>query len=482
MKKILLYTFLFSFTIQSYATHLMGGEIIATQVNGLEYYIELTAYRDVLGIPMGQTAVFCLQKLNGSGSWVSGQGFSINYDQAISGSMMANMPYGVEIYYFHDTITFPMDGTYMISWEECCRNNAITNMASPGSESMLLQSIITVESSSSNSTPEFLAPPIAYLPINTAFQYNPLPYDADGDSLYWSIDIPLDGSGCTGSGTIVSGYQPLESPMFSDASNPFSLDPITGQIDWTAILTGNFEASYIVEEYRNGTYIGEIRRDMQFVVVPDTNQMASISNMNLIPTNAFDYYYMEIYPNELFELKLFANDPNQSDHVIMEAYGEPFLFNQDGATFSTTQTGNGNEIAGSFRWTPNNDMVREANYITVFRTRDALYAIDESVLINVRSNIGIEEEINYNNNTINQIYPNPTNNFIYLPIYLANNSTISINIYNILGEKVKSVAPLSYNKGSVLLALDIDLKEGSYFISTTIDGIRENTQKVLIVK
>ena len=64
---------------------------------------------------------------------------------------------------------------------------------------MFLHAEVKIDSTN-NSTPYFLAPPITYLPVNTQWTYNPLPFDANGDSLVWSLDTPHTGYGiqCAG--------------------------------------------------------------------------------------------------------------------------------------------------------------------------------------------------------------------------------------------------------------------------------------------
>ena len=93
--------------------------------------------------------------------------------------------------------------------------------------------------------------------------------------------VPLDGNG------IVSGYEFLSDSLYSNLSGIFSIDSITGSLLWNARMSGNFAASFIIEEFRSGQKIGEIRRDMQFIVVNDTtNYIPQISNMQSIPTNS----------------------------------------------------------------------------------------------------------------------------------------------------------------------------------------------------
>ena len=134
-------------------------------------------------------------------------------------------------------------------------------MGNAGAESFALSTSFNVDTLNPNSSPSYLSLPVAYLPSDTLWQYNPLPFDPDGDSLAWSLTTPL------GSGALVAGYQFLDDTVFySNTSNPFALDSVTGELTWNAKMHGNFVAAFLIEEYRNGVKIGEMRRDMQYIV------------------------------------------------------------------------------------------------------------------------------------------------------------------------------------------------------------------------
>ena len=94
------------------------------------------------------------------------------------------------------------------------------------------------------------------------------------------------------------------------------MDSITGEISWDAKLVGNFVASFAIEEYRNGVLIGAMSRDMQFIVIADTNNaMPNISNMQTIPTNNLGYPFVKIFPGQNYQLTLLASDPDLNDVV-----------------------------------------------------------------------------------------------------------------------------------------------------------------------
>lgn len=481
MKK--LFTLFLGIAIASssaYATHLMGGQIVATHLGsdttGSHYALELTAYRDTIGVPMGTTATFEVFLQDTSGVW------NFLYSSTVpqsgpSGGIIPSIQivYGVEIYMFNDTITFPANGNYYISWQECCRNGAIINMANPLGEDMRLTTYINVDSASPNSSPQFLTLPVSYLPAHIPWSYNPLPFDPDGDSLVWSLATPL------GATSTVNGYEYLSDSIYSDSAGVFALDPVTGSLSWSASLVGHFEASFLIEEYRNGSKIGEMRRDMQFIVIPDTsNSMPGISNMQSIPTNSGGYPYVKINPGQNYQLHLIANDADVNDVLDMESYGEPFNLSVSPASHSVSLTGNGNEIEGIFSWTPDITHVRTIPYFVVFRTTDFFFYYDETIQFEVTSESTALDNIE--GMEISNIYPNPASNSFTLPLSLDKGQNISVDIYNILGVKV-AAEQLNLSAGNHILIKNFDLQSGQYFVNITdAKGLTITTKKLLVVK
>ena len=483
MKKLFILLVGIGLSISSYSTHLMGGQITASYIssdsNGSYYIVELDVYRDTLGIPMNLSQQLDIYILDSSFNYQYVSSPTISFGVGGPLSSMSSV-YGVEIYHFVDTITFATNGNYVIKWTDCCRNGAIINMSAPLSESMSFATILTVDSANPNSSPTFLAGPVTYLPTNTLWQYNPLPFDPDGDSLAWSMSVPYSG-GVNAIPDTVSGYEYLDDTTYSNATAPFSIDPITGQITWSAKLVGNFVVSFAIHEYRNGTLIGIMNRDMQFVVIPDTNNaMPMISNINNIPTNSLGYPYVKINPGQNYQLHLLASDADINDVVSMQAFGEPFNQIVSPSSFSVNPTGNGNEIDGEFSWTPDIADVRTTPYLVVFRTSDNQFYYDETVQFEVTlSSTALE---NINGMEVSDIYPNPANNRLFIPISLDKSDNISIEIYNMIGVKL-SVNNMNLSTGNHMIMKDIDLNSGQYIVVIRDkDGISINTQQLIIVK
>ena len=129
-------------------------------------------------------------------------------------------------------------------------------------------------------------------------------------------------------------------------------------------MQGNFVAAFLIEEYRNGVKIGEMRRDMQYIVISDTsNYLPVVSNIMSFPTNSGGYPYVVISPSQNYSVSLFASDPNVNDVVTLSAFGEPFNLQTSSPSFLTLSTGNGNEIEGIFSWTPDIADVRPQPFL-----------------------------------------------------------------------------------------------------------------------
>jgi len=478
MKKLITLILGIALAFSSYATHLMGGQISATYLSsdttGSHYFLELDVYRDTLGVPMtlAQTVeIYELDITTGTYNLVSVDSISLGASGAVA-TMSA--VYGVEIYHFADSITFPANGYYMIKWSDCCRNGAIINMSSPLTEDMEFLTYVNVDSANPNSSPTYLAPPVIYLPTNNVWQYNPLPFDPDGDSLVWNLSVPLSNN------TTVAGYQYLsDTVLYSNTTGIFSMDAITGEITWDPKMVGNFVASFAIQEYRNGVLVGAMSRDMQFVVVPDsTNAVPDVSFMQSPPTNNLGYPYVKIMPGQNYDITLLASDADANDVVSMDVYGEPFeILNP--ASFNVSTTGNGNEIEGVFAWTPDISQVRSKPYVVVFRTTDNFFYFDETVQFEVSLTTAVED---VNVFEVMDIYPNPANTNFTLPINLDKGQRITLDIYNVLGVKVSS-EELNLASGNHILVKNFDLRSGQYFVNLADEnGIAITTKKLVVVK
>ncbi|MBC8267066.1 MAG: T9SS type A sorting domain-containing protein [Flavobacteriales bacterium] len=469
MKKIvIILSLVFAFSSTSNASHFMGGEITVTHISGNDYLVVLTAFRDMNGITFSQTSQM-LDAYDSSGNsstiFVDYHANSIHPLYGLQAfTQVPNMAYPVEMDMWYDTVSIPT-GTKYLTWGSCCRNSTILNGAA--NEGFTLLAEVTI-GSINNSSPVFLSPPVLVVPHNVAWQYNPLPFDIDGDSLAWSFTDPYDGI----FGVLPPSTISITAPP-SDPTNVLRIDSITGQIDWTASQQGNYVMTIKCEEFRNGVKIGEINRDMQYIVIPDSLVMApTVLNMSTIPTNSGGYPYIVSQPNQNISFSLMVD--NSANNVSMEAYGEPFQINNI-ATFTTSTSGN--NIEGTFDWSPTQSEERINPYFVVVRSTNGSYSLDETIQIEVSSVTSVNDFIVEKFN----IYPNPTSDEFYIDISLDKSAEISVVVYDLLGKKVQTFST-EKGIGKHLLKSDFNLESGQYIISVEKDNVELKSEKLLITK
>lgn len=454
MKKSLLVCLIALFGIpQMKATHLMGGEITVQQIANNTYVAAMLLYRDTTGINAPFSATLKLE-LNGAVV----QTLAAPTVSSISGTILPQYPYGVEVHLYVDTFVVSTPGSYTLSHTLCCRNGAIQNLSNPFSESMTLITNFEVFPSTPNSTPFFLVPAAVFLPVNTPWQYNPLPFDIDGDSLHWSIDAPLGANG------YVAGFV-LPS---SNPSNPFSIDPVTGTISWTADMIGNFVASILVDEYRNGVLIGSIRRDMQYIVV-GTGSSPMIANNPNWNMNANGVPSFQAYFGTPLQIQVIGQHPDSTAVLDMADYGELRLMNHPGYSFNYSATGNGSEIVGVLDWLPTASDFRPEPYHVVLRVSDYLFTYDALFEITVGTNVGIPEEL-FNRLSL---YPNPASGFVNIDISRKTSTAAQLNVYSANGMLVESRKLDALGAGQNFIVLPTNNWElGMYYIELVTEDQR----------
>ena len=196
MKNLSLIFLILLISFSGRCSHLMGGEIVVQNDQVGNYEIILTLYRDVSGILLNSNQT--LKVFDAGGNQVSTIVSSLDSSifHPVFGipnmSLLPNNSYGTEICFYSAIFPCFTPGDYTVTWNNCCRNPSIANLINPGALSMFLDCSFTVDLTTTTSSPYFLSPPIVCVPVNTPWQYNPLPFDEEGDSLSWSLDVPYD--------------------------------------------------------------------------------------------------------------------------------------------------------------------------------------------------------------------------------------------------------------------------------------------------
>ncbi len=458
MKNLIFLLFGLIACYNSKATHLMGGQITAEHIGKDSVKVVLTLYRDTSGVPMDTSLV------------------NINIRENTLAAMFVIIPLksfsnignGVEEYIFEvilDTSNYVIAdnnlNNYNIYWSNCCRNGAILNLTNPLSEFMYLNTDYS-NAGTINSTPVFLSQPVTIAMQNQPFQYNPLPFDADGDSLVWYMSAPSGNIG-----TPCVGY----TIPTSVASGPFTLDATTGQISWTPDMIGNWNATVVVDEYRNGLKIGKIVRDMQIIVLDSAS--IGVRNKPAITINGTTVADLQQLSFNLYETIPFTIAAQvldiDNDALKITAQGEPFII----ANTATANITDGLGLAtAAVSWTPGGDEVRQAPYLMalrIFERNPALVYIqvkDITISLTV-----LNKPSTISNNNLNtlpmQIQPNPANNQAFV---VANNSTNKeevLQVFDVMGKVVLS-NNIALKQGANLITLNTsNLANGIYLVHIT---------------
>jgi hypothetical protein len=476
MKKLLLCALLPLLAISAKATHLMGGDMTVQYDTNINHYVlKLTYYRDTAGIPMYQSENVEFFSWDPSNNvWVSDSMVTIPLDVTQSTSLLPNFPYGVEVGVYCDTINLPV-GLYRFVSNTCCRNGAIINATNPLSESIIVHTDLLVDTGD-NSSPGCLAMPVAYFPKNTAITYNPLPYDPDGDSIAWSLNTPIGSYSSTPSMTFtsVAGF----TAPHAASSGPFTMNAVTGQISWTPDSLGNFIQSFIIDEYRNGTHIGSMIRDMQYIVVPPSTSPGGSSPMfvNVTPyqTNtALNYYYAYYDPGNLFQFQIQGMDANGTN-LSMNAFSE-IMHGQNPATFNVI--GSGNNIIGNLSWMP--PLNYKKDVIVVFRLGNGVFTQDFTLLLRKDPNPTNVQAITSGLSNL-VVYPNPAKDQLHINLELQKEINSNICLYNAIGQKVATIYDGKLMKGNSSLSANLHLATGIYQLVVRDNGAIIKTVSVAI--
>ncbi len=284
---------------EAQATHSAGGEIVYNHISDSTYQFIYKFYRFCGPSPGGGTPASAPNNVTLCGSnSCNGNTISqtMNKMASVPGQNgngnpvdpgCANFPTrctssqttlpGYQEWWYMDTIVIPSTcNTWTFSVGINARNPS-DNLQNAGGTTLFTEVTFNNALSHNNSSPRFLNPPVPYVCINSPFSFNHLGFDPDGDSLVYFNINPKDGNSfCpAGAGTNITYVAPynVASPLPSAATNPFSFNNITGQIDFTPTQTGYWALATRVDEYRNGVLIGSSIRDVQVVVINNCNNI-----------------------------------------------------------------------------------------------------------------------------------------------------------------------------------------------------------------
>jgi gliding motility-associated-like protein len=279
LRKYIVLVCLLFIGLQSFATHIVGGEIYYNDLGSNRYYVVLKQYLDCCPTCTKQDPVAAVAVYDAQGKVVLVRQFPLLKVSSVPPTLYAKcftIPSDICVneIIFGDTLDLPpIPGGYSISYQRCCRNADILNITDAFGVGSTYQTFI--DPSITNSSTRYNNVPPLLLCVGIPFVFDNSAMDPDRDSIYYELCSPFEGA---------DRYNPLPdtpsvppytfvqyntpySGTYPIASFPaFKIDPRTGIITGTPNMIGRFVVGVCAKEYRHGVYLGTNKRDYQFNV------------------------------------------------------------------------------------------------------------------------------------------------------------------------------------------------------------------------
>lgn len=282
------------------ATHIYGGELQYTHLQGTNYEVTLTLYGDCSGENFARlrSSTPGVNVYRGNNIYDSlflrediSQRTEVSpvcpEEKSNTTCVSPNgiLP-GVTRFVFSTTVSLPAAPNWRLAFAGEMNNNSlagrsrsITNitLGGGGGQLMYLEAFLNNEEGP-NSSPQYTSIPTPFYCINQAQQYNQGAVDADADSLYFSLIPALISS--TASTVYIapaSGTAPL-----TTAPNTFNYNSLSGQMSFTPNAVQHSLVVNKVEEYKNGKLVGSSMREMTFIVLDDCDNSAPLGYVDSV--------------------------------------------------------------------------------------------------------------------------------------------------------------------------------------------------------
>jgi len=276
------------------ATHIVGGDLTYRCLGNNLYEIRLTLRRDCfLGAPEAQfddpasigffdagTGQFLpFIGTNGQLLMPFNDDDTLN-QEFISDCTISGFDVCVQQTTYVDTIQLPfLQNGYILTYTRCCRNNTIQNIEDPIGTGMSLVTIISGPAQQTcNSSPVLGEYPPIYICVNEPINFDfSVETDPQGDSVVYQLFSPFVGGSIAFPMPQPPSPPPYDTVVYIDPfslddllgnpADPLSIDPQTGLLTGTPLITGQFVAGVRIFSYNSdGVLIEATSREWQYNV------------------------------------------------------------------------------------------------------------------------------------------------------------------------------------------------------------------------
>lgn len=364
----------------SYSTHLVGGsmsyEYLGLQNNGqYRYRISVFMYRDCYAstVPFDDEIEIGIYNNNSQRTLARVLRIpTIVVDRAVdppSGGSDCDFQPDVCIKQaiYQGIVDLPSSTLgYHLMFRRCCRNTQVNIIDDMGQTFYAYIPNTAIN----NSSPYFTDVPSPYICRNDLVSLYNTAKDKDGDSLVYEMNIPWSG----GNTQDPAPSPPATMPGFNeviyrqgyDETRPFGnagvaeIDYRNGVTTLLAPQRGLYSIAIDVTEYRNGVKIGQIRLDIQMIVIDCPPNAVPDLNTS---TNTENY---EIKEGEALCFDVIGTD-SDNDNIKLTATSD--LFDGSNPATFNPKTGTGN-VRSTFCWTPPCGSASETPKQVTFEVQD----------------------------------------------------------------------------------------------------------------
>jgi gliding motility-associated-like protein len=302
---------------QAFANHLLGGEItykfVSASGNNQVYRVKLSFFADCSSdVPDGAFRALLNAnpyiKLYKDNNLVEGRNLRYNAaesdieitpvcpDEATNTTCFnINNPLpGIKKYVYegeftlngtHNNWRFAFEGS-ISSNSQAGRSLIIDNVeifnSTTGVTSLMYLEATLNNTSATNSSPAFTAPPTPFFCINKAQTYSLGAADPDNDNMGFSLitakQLPNINTGIVNPVTYLGTYT-ATAPLPTAPGN-FNFNSTNGQLNFTPNMVQNCLVVNLVEEFRNGVKIGSSMREMTFVILDNCANDAPVARVS----------------------------------------------------------------------------------------------------------------------------------------------------------------------------------------------------------
>ncbi|SDL99710.1 gliding motility-associated C-terminal domain-containing protein [Catalinimonas alkaloidigena] len=281
-----------TFTVHVQATHIVGGELRLTHLEGAKYELSMFLYfDDFYGNPGAEDAAVDVGIYSKATHQLvdrvtlkrdeSKQVVYVNPVCVRSDLRTRQIRYTERLQLSPSKYNDPAG--YYVSWERCCRNTHIVNLFLPGGTGMTFYMEFPAVYDKPqhrdvvNSSPEFAIPYGEYACVGEYFSFDFSATDPDGDELRYRMATPKWGHTDQFypflSEPQPAPYRPVQWEQGYDSAAAIlgrptlAIDSLTGRMQVSPSQPGLYLYSIICEEYRDGQFIGLVQRDFQLLVL-----------------------------------------------------------------------------------------------------------------------------------------------------------------------------------------------------------------------